>query len=114
MKIHTGDAIWDRSFSLLGHDAQTGETVWMKQNDDGSMTIRHDQPIDALLNANVEAEKLTHGKRFGDWNRFASVPDAVMISSGLDEAHKQKDKKFMKRFFNDPDNRKFRTSRGRV
>ena len=114
MKIHQGDTIIDKGFSLLGHDAETGDTVWMRENEDGTFTIRHDQNVEALLKQNVEFEKESHGKRFGDWNRFASVPDNIMISSGLDEAHKQGDKAFIKRFFNDPDNKKFRTSRGRV
>ena len=104
----------DRDFSLLGHDDETGDTVWMRENPDGTITFRHDQDVERLIKQNVEAEKETHGKRFGDWNRFGSVPDNIMISSGLDEAHKQGDKAFIKRWFNDPDNRKFRTSRGRV
>ncbi|MGL4527343.1 MAG: hypothetical protein ACRCUC_10225 [Aestuariivirga sp.] len=114
MMIHRGEAIWDGDFSLLGRNFVTGETVWIRERDDGGFDIRHDQDVEPLLKTNVEVEKETYGKRFGDWNRIASVPDNVAMATGLDEAHKQGDKKFIKRFFNDADNRKFRTSRGSV
>lgn len=114
MRIHHGPEITDRDFSLLGHDAETGDTVWIRFNDDGSFVIRHDQDVERLIRQNVEAEKETYGKRFGDWNRFGSVPDAIAQESGLDQAWEQRDMKWVKRWFNDPDNKKFRTSRGTV
>lgn len=114
MTIHKGDPVWDGNFQLFGVDPMNGDSVWYQENPDGSITFRHDQKLDTLLAQNVEAEKETHGKRFGEWRRIGSVPDTIAANSGLDEAWEQKDMKWVKRFFNDPDNKKFRTSRGSV
>jgi hypothetical protein len=69
--------------------------------------------FDANLDANAEFEKSSHGKKMGDWVRFASVPEPLARSLHLDEMLKQGDNKALSRVFNDPDNRKFRTHRGR-
>jgi hypothetical protein len=114
MKVHQGDAVWDGEFSLLGTDMDDGTSVWLKEREDGGFDIRIDQNLEPLIEANAEAVKASEGRRFGDWNRFGSVPDSIAQSSGLDKAWEQKDTAWVKRWFNDSDNRAFRTSRGKV
>src|SRR4051794_24840440 len=94
-------------------DAETGTTIWMKL--DGDKTVfRIDQQVDPILAANVEAEKLSHGRRLPEWNRFASVPLRMVEKTGLDIAVSMRDQRYIGKILNDPDNRKFRTSRGKV
>jgi hypothetical protein len=114
MQLHEGTPIFDGDFYLIGRDFQTGASVWGRDELNGGITIRHDIPIEETFKQNAEFEKATHGVRFGDWNRIASVPLELTTSLGLDKAIEQKDNKFLSKVFNDPDNRKFRTSRGRV
>ena len=114
LQIHVGDPIFDGEFSLIGRDFQTGESVWCKELPDGGFTIRTDTPIEKTFEANAEFEKETHGKRFGDWNRIASMPPALSASLGLDKAISQQDNKYLAKVLNDSDNRKFRTSRGNI
>jgi hypothetical protein len=50
----------------------------------------------------------------GDYVKVASLPHNILHGSGFDEAINQRDKKFISRFLNDPDNRGWRTKPGRV
>lgn len=104
-------AVRDGRWELFDHDAPTGRTVWVTE-DDGKIVFRIDTPVDEILEANVEAEKATQGQRFGDWNRAASIPLQLYHSAGLAEAVQQGDDAFLKRFLNDGNHAKFRTSRG--
>lgn len=98
---------------LFDQDPETGTMIWMML--DGDKTVfRIDQNVDPILEANAEAEKLTQGKRFGDWNRIASVPLRLVEKTGLDIATSMRDQRFISKWMNDGDNAKFRTSRGRV
>lgn len=100
-------------WTFFDHDPETGCTIWFQL--DGDKTHwRIDQAIDPIIEANVEAEKASHGTRFGEWNRFASVPLRLMEAKGLDTAVDMQDHRFLSRFFNDTDNAKLRTSRGKV
>jgi len=105
--------IWDGGWLLMEHDHATGRSVWMTLQDD-KYVFRVDMPLDDIFDVNREAEAVTHGQAFGDWNRIASVPHHLVHKTGLAEALKQDDNAHLARFFNDSDNRKFRTSRGSV
>lgn len=105
--------IWDGAWKLMEHDPASGRCVWMTI-EDGQYVFRVDQPLDAIFTANREAEIATQGQRFGDWNRIGSVPLHLAYQNGLDDAIEQQDQAFVSRFFNDSDNKKFRTSRGKV
>lgn len=105
--------IWDGPWKLFDYDYATGRSTWLMHEGD-KMTFRVDQPADAIIEANAEAEKETMGKRFGEWNRAASIPLELYHSSGLQEAWRQNDHAWIARFLNDSDNRKLRTSRGNV
>lgn len=108
--------IWDGNWRLADHDVVTGRSVWVTVQD-GKTIARVDMPNDKLEDifaVNHEFNALTNGNRFGDYNRVASIPHHLAYSTGLAEASKQGDQKFISRWMNDSDNRKFRTSRGKV
>jgi hypothetical protein len=100
---------------FFDHDPEIGRTVWLVFNEKGELRGAHvEQEVDAILEANAEAEKATHGVRFGDYNRVASVPLTFLERSGLDQAIDARDQRYISRVLNDSDNKKFRTSRGKV
>lgn len=100
---------------FFDYDPEIGRTVWLVFDDQGRMKGAHvEQVVDAILEANAEAEKATHGVRFGDYNRVASVPLTFLERSGLDQAIDARDQRYISKVLNDSDNRKFRTSRGSV
>jgi hypothetical protein len=97
------------------HDPEIGRTVWLVFDDKGRMKGAHvEQNVDAILAANAEAEKATHGQRFGDYNRVASVPLTFLEKTGLGDAVDANDKRFISKILNDADYSGFRTSRGKV
>lgn len=100
-------------FDLFDHDPETGRTVWVKVEDD-KRVFRIDQPVQNILDANVEHEADSTGKRFSDWTRVASVPLNLAHENGFMQAVEQKDDNWLSRFLNNSDNRKFRTFRGNV
>jgi hypothetical protein len=115
MLVQRGGVWWDGDFALLTCDDATRTAVWVRFDGDGGMTLRTDQyGVEAAIEPNAEFEKSTHGKKFGDWNRIASVPNILAEQHNIDEMLRQGDNKALSRFFNDPENAKLRTSRGRV
>ena len=104
------------SWTLFETDPLTGRQVWMSLDEGppGKTLWRIEMPIDGLAEANAEAEKLTQGNRFGDYNRIASVPLNTLEQSGLDTAVQMRDNRFISKWVNDSDHSKFRTSRGKV
>lgn len=107
MEIRDGD------WTLIDHEHATGRSTWMKE-EDGKFLFRVDMPINDILDSNNDALVETIGRKFGDYRRLASIPHHLVYQNGLNEAMEQKDNKWLSRFFNDSDNAKFRTSRGRV
>lgn len=100
---------------FFDHDPEIGRTVWLVFNDRGELKGAHvEQEIDSILEANAEAEKATGGVRFGDYNRIASVPLTFFEKTGLGDAVDAGDKRYLSKVLNDSDNKRFRTSRGRV
>jgi hypothetical protein len=100
---------------FFDHDPEIGRTVWLVFNEKGELRGAHvEQEVDAILDANAESEKATHGVRFGDYNRVASVPLTFLERSGLDQAIDARDQRYISKVLNDSDNKKFRTSRGKV
>jgi hypothetical protein len=69
---------------------------------------------EATKEANAELRADTEGKRFGEYRLLASMPPNEMRQSGLEEALRQGDDRFVSRWMNDGENRGYRTSRGRV
>ncbi len=95
-------------------DPATGTTIWMRMEADEKIRFRIEQQVDPILTANVAAEKLSHGRRLPEWNRFASVPLRMVENTGLDLAVSMRDQRYIAKILNDGDNQKFRTSRGRL
>lgn len=107
--------IYDGEWRLFDWDAATGRSVWVLHDQmTGKQTFRVDQPVDELIGMNKAEEAETHGKRFGEWVKTASVPLSLYHSSGLADASLHGDDRFLSRWLNDSDNRAFRTSRGKV
>ena len=106
--------IRDGDWMLLDYDPATQKSTWAMFNPDGSTTVRTDMPVDAVIDENKAALAATEGQRFGEWNRAASIPLPLYHSSGMAEAVKQDDQRFISKFLNDTDNRAWRTSRGNV
>lgn len=97
------------------HDPEIGRTVWLIFDDKGQLKGAHvEQDVDAIVEQNRKAEIESHGKRFGDYNRVASVPLTFLEKTGLGDAIDARDRKFISKVLNDSDNSGFRTSRGRV
>ncbi len=96
-------------------DTEINRTVWVGYDKHGfPRAAKIFQEVDEILEANQEAEKLTHGMRLPDYNRVASIPLTEWERTGLGDAVDAQDRKYISKILNDADNRKFRTSRGRV
>jgi hypothetical protein len=88
--------------------------VYVKDNGD-EWLIRTDYfGADRLKEANKASVEQTEGRRFGDYRPLASIPHNEMRDTGLEEALRQGDDRFVNRWLNDGDNRGYRTSRGRA
>ena len=104
--------IQDGGWTLAGYDAPTGRSLW--RCDDGGRThYRIDYPVDDLIKENACAFNESAGERFGGGRCIASVPLNLFFEQ-LQEAQSQGDERYLARWLNDPDNRAFRTFRGRV
>lgn len=100
---------------FFDYDPDIKRTVWLIFDDQGRMKGAHvEQEVDDILEQNAEAEKATHGVRFGDYNRVASVPLTFLERTGLGEAIDARDQRYISKVLNDTDNSKLRTSRGKV
>lgn len=100
---------------LFEDDPEIGRKVWLIFDDRGNLKGAHvEQEVDDVLAANAEAAKASHGVRFGEYNRIASVPLTFFEKTGLGEAVDAGDRRYLSRILNDSDYAKFRTSRGNV
>jgi hypothetical protein len=105
----------DMHMVLFDDDPEIGRKTYLVFDDKGQMKGAHvEQNVDAIIAANAEAEKATHGQPFGDYNRVASVPLTFLEKTGLGDAVDANDKRFISKVLNDPDYSGFRTSRGKV
>lgn len=105
--------ITDGAWTLIDYEAETGRSTWMAQQDD-QYIFRVDMPLNDIFDQNNDAVVESIGRKFGDYNRVASIPHHLIYHNGVNDAMQQHDSKWLSRFLNDPDNQKFRTSRGRV
>lgn len=105
--------IRDGKWTLLDYEPLSGRSTWVT-HEDGNMIVRVDQPLENIITANNDAAIEAQNKRFGEWNRIGSVPLHLAYQNGLSEAADQHDDRYIAKFFNDLDNRKFKISKGRV
>lgn len=104
--------ITDGSWTLFRADPESGRMVWWQYTDEG-ISWRIEEPADVSIAYNAEMEKQSQGYRFGEYRLMGSIPAMLYQSSGLEEAMTQHDSRYIRRWFNDSDNAKFRGSRGR-
>lgn len=82
---------------------------------DGTVILRTEHKgTEKLLEDNSQEQKASLNKRWGAGQVIGSVPLHLYYSSGLAEANRQHDDKFIKRFWNNSDHAKFRRFGGRV
>lgn len=67
-----------------------------------------------LLEDNQRCFNENAGQRWKDGQVVGSVPMNLYFQSGLAEASKQRDIKFIRRWWDDPDHRKFRKFKGTI
>lgn len=105
-------AIKDGDWELVQYDRSLKRSVW--RYFDGLKThYRHTYEVDDILNANRIEQNATHGQKWGEWRKVASIPAGIFFDS-LGVAQQQRDEKYINKFLNDSDNRAFRTFLGRV
>lgn len=100
---------------LFEDDKEMGRRVYIGYDDKGVPRGAHEeQDIDHILAANALAKNATDGRKFGEWNRAASVPLTFMQKTGLGDAINGQDRRYMSKILNNSDYSGFRTSRGKV
>ncbi len=84
-------------------------------NADGSINVRQElYATDALLKQIAEERAATAGKGWGTGQIIGRVPLALYHSSGLAQASTQRDMRFIKRFWDDPDHKALRIKEGNL
>lgn len=107
--------IKDGDWTLMEWDRYSGRSVWSMY--DGEKTIfRVDYPIDATLAENKAMRNAADKAWKGDYHLIASIPLNMLYDekTGLIEAAKQQDDRYLSKWLNDGDNRAFRTKEGTV
>src|SRR5690606_27770163 len=102
--------VYDGSWRLFSHDPLTGKKVWHLDMGE-QIIVRTEKPVDELFAQNAEDMSNSIGKRFGDGQRVASIPMDIFFDH-LNEANKNGDQAYIKKWLNDADHQKFRTFRG--
>lgn len=83
--------------------------------EDGQTIVRREwKGTDKLLDQAAQERSDNAGKNWGEGRIIGRVPMNLYYASGLAEAARQRDDKFIKRFWNDIDNRHLRTFEGKV
>lgn len=88
--------------------------VYIKDDGDQWLILTDYLDAGATRAFNDEMEKASHGRRFGDYRLLASIPPNELQATGLEEALKQGDDRFVSRFLMDSDNRGYKATRGRI
>lgn len=86
--------------------------VWTDEND--TTHICHVYRVDPVLEANRERYNDSIGKKWGDGQVVASIPNAIYYHGDYAKAREARDDAWINRFLNDIDNQKLRTFRGRL
>ena len=105
--------VYDGPWRLFNHDPATGRTVWVLHEGE-KMHFRVDYPVEGIIAENAEHRASVAGTPYGELARVASIPLNVFHDSGMAEASRDGDRKFMAKFLNDGDNAAWRTREGKV
>jgi len=114
IKITSPEELAARGFVCDYVNAEMGIAEYSRLDADGTVhmiTIQKD--LQGLLDQNSEQEADSINRTFGDGKVVASIPMPVFMEK-LGEAVAQKDRKFIKRFLNDSNYKKFRTFHGNI
>src|SRR5215207_2757799 len=87
--------------------------LWEGEVAEGQFATCKQTIADPIFEANRQSYKESEGKRFGDGQLIGSVPLEEFYSKLL-PAVKNDDQTWLKKFFNDPDNRKYRKFKGNI
>lgn len=102
---------------VIDRDEMFGTYTLHMDMGDSIAVCRVQVDTEPLFDANIEAEKASHGRRFRDSEIAARVPLHLMFSPELKEVGKamvEGDVSYVKKILNDPDFKKLRTLRGRI
>jgi len=89
--------------------------LWMRRNVDGTITTCTESLIGPVLDDNAIRRSETEGKRWGDGQIVAAVPNCLLYGDGYyAKARAAGDKKAMLKFLDDSDNQKLRIKTGRL
>ena len=102
-------------FHFLGYDNVKSILQWGRPDENGNLVVCTQHLVTGdLMDANRKAEADSNGVRFGDGKVVARIPEHILYASGLAQAVRERDKRWISRFLNNSDNSGFRTFRGRV
>jgi hypothetical protein len=101
-------------FVLLNTDPVTGIRTLFKTNPDGTTTVCHQQDVERVFESNARLYSESEGRKMGEWELMARIPNTLIDGLGISEAIEQKDRKFLGKVLNDTDNRKYRTHKARI
>lgn len=106
--------VYNGEWQLLSEDRETGTRKWIMALDENNLVVKTESYVPSLLaEANAEDLNESEGKRFGDGQVVARIPMNTLYGPLL-EPVKQDDKRYLRKFLNDPDNRWMRSFRGRL
>lgn len=89
--------------------------LWACINPDGTTTFCNESFVEPILEANAERRAESDGKRWGDGQVVAAVPNCLLYGDGYyAKARQNRDSAAMKKFLNDRDNFKLRTKEGKL
>jgi hypothetical protein len=89
--------------------------TWLLFDDEGRLTAQCEvQRVDPILEENERRRAATAGKRWGDGQIVASIPNVIFWHGDYARAREARDDAWIKRFLNDRDNYKLRTKEGRL
>jgi hypothetical protein len=95
------------------YEPERGRYVEFMECEDGKIYFNTRTNVESLIESNKAAFNDSQDKRFGDGKVIASIDPATYFNK-LVPARLAGDDAWLKRWLNDPDNRAYRTFRGRV
>jgi hypothetical protein len=124
-----GGALWKPGESQVTYEEQIdplnpGRWVMVEDNEsyrrweldlgDRIIAKTEHKGTEKLIEDNQRALNESAGQRWGDGKVVGSVPMNLYFSSGLAEANKQRDTRFIRRWWDNPDHAKFRKFKGTI
>jgi hypothetical protein len=106
--------VYDGEWQLLSYDPEAGVRKWLMAVDENNFIVKTETLVPSLLaeeNARLLADN--EGKKWGEGRVFARVPLHIKFGE-LHEPTQQQDHKWLKKWYNDPDNRAWRIFPGKV